>query len=156
VAQSSRNPPPAISLISKTLVCKSREASPHSFMFQYPPSHLNTRTLPVSSCLRLFPVVAFCGFLWPFVASCGLLWPFEAFCGIESCVESVPCCPNLSAAVPNCPILSDFVPTSIQAVSKDSSTQCQEPRRLNCESSSHYVESRNLRCGNALSNLREK
>jgi len=71
------------------------------------PQASSTRT--ASSCLQLFPVVAFCAFLWPFVASRGLLWPFEAFCGIESCVESVPCCPNLSAAVPNCPILSDPV-----------------------------------------------
>jgi hypothetical protein len=51
VAQSSRNPPPAISLISNTLASKSREASPHSFMFQYPPSHLNTRCLVVSNGL---------------------------------------------------------------------------------------------------------
>src|SRR3989442_3454071 len=79
-------------------------------MFQYPPSHLNTRRFLSPTVSKLLLVVIFCSFLWPFEAFCGLLWPFEAFCGIESCVESVPGCPNLSAGVPNCPILSDFVP----------------------------------------------
>jgi hypothetical protein len=110
VAQSSRNPPPAISLISKTLVSKSREASPHSFMFQYPPSHLSTRR---SSCLQLSPTVSSCRFLWLSVAFCCFLWPFEASCGIESHRRNlsrvspiVPICPHLSETVRFCPILS--------------------------------------------------
>src|ERR1700738_3765576 len=67
-------------------------------------------TLPVSSCLRLFPVVAFCGFLWPFVASCCLLLPFEACCGVEPHHRNlsrvspiVPICPHLSDSVRFCP-----------------------------------------------------
>jgi len=131
VAQSSRNTPPAISLISKTLVPKSREASPHSFMFQYPPNRLQHArssclhlSLSVAFCLQLFPVVAFrsffvanclqlslvfvafCGLLLLLVASCGLLRLFVASSRtVAICRE----CLRLSQSVPSCPRVSDSV-----------------------------------------------
>ena len=101
------NRPSPNNLKAKELVQQRTTKWPHSFMFQYPPSHLNTRTLPVSSCLRLFPVVAFCGFLWPFVASCDLLRLFVASSRTIAIFRE---CPRLSQSVPTCPRLSDSVP----------------------------------------------
>src|SRR6266851_2145932 len=119
---SSRRPSPN-NLKAKKLLQQRTTKWPHSFMFQYPPSHLNTRRSSVSSCRFLWLSVAFCFFLWLLVASCGLLRLFVASSCTSQSVESVPDCPNLSPVVPDCPILSHFVPATTFSLRKCSDAQ---------------------------------
>ena len=101
------NRPSPNNLKAKKLVQQRTTKWPHSFMFQYPPSHLNTRR---SSCLQLSPTVSSYRFLWPsvaFVASCGLLRLFVASSRTIAIFRE---CPRLSQSVPTCPRLSDSVP----------------------------------------------
>src|SRR5712664_1326291 len=120
-------------LVASDLAPETRNATPPSFMFQYPPSHLNTRCLAVSNCLngrflsltsQLSPFVAFCFQLWPIVVFCrqlstALAFVFVAFCGlllllVASCglLRLFVASSRTVAICRECPRLSQTVPPS--------------------------------------------